>query len=34
MAFGVLHHLDDQEAADCIQFAHDALKRERSIHLP
>jgi SAM-dependent methyltransferase len=26
MALGVLHHLDDQEAADCIQFAHDALK--------
>jgi SAM-dependent methyltransferase len=25
MALGVLHHLDDQEAADCIQFAHDAL---------
>jgi ubiquinone/menaquinone biosynthesis C-methylase UbiE len=27
MALGVLHHLDDREAADCIQFAHDALKR-------
>jgi SAM-dependent methyltransferase len=27
MALGVLHHLDDQEAEDCIQFAHDALKR-------
>src|SRR5215216_1683297 len=26
MALGVLHHLDDQEAANCIQFAHDALK--------
>jgi len=26
MALGVLHHLDDQEAADCVQFAHDALK--------
>ena len=26
MAIGVLHHLDDEEAADCIQFAHDALK--------
>ena len=26
MAIGVLHHLDDREAADCIQFAHDALK--------
>lgn len=26
MALGVLHHLDDQDAADCIQFAHDALK--------
>jgi SAM-dependent methyltransferase len=26
MAIGVLHHLDDGEAADCIQFAHDALK--------
>jgi SAM-dependent methyltransferase len=26
-AVGVLHHLDDEDAADCIQFAHDALKR-------
>jgi SAM-dependent methyltransferase len=26
MALGVLHHLDDQDAAHCIQFAHDALK--------
>jgi hypothetical protein len=26
MAFGLLHHLDDEEAADCLQFAHDALK--------
>ena len=26
MALGVLHHLDDREAGDCIQFAHDALK--------
>lgn len=26
MAVGVLHHLDDQDAADCIQFAYDALK--------
>ena len=26
MVLGVLHHLDDQDAADCIQFAHDALK--------
>jgi SAM-dependent methyltransferase len=26
MAIGVLHHLDDEDAADCIQFAHDALK--------
>jgi SAM-dependent methyltransferase len=25
-AVGVLHHLDDEDAADCIQFAHDALK--------
>jgi SAM-dependent methyltransferase len=23
----VLHHLDDEEAADCIRFAYDALKR-------
>jgi SAM-dependent methyltransferase len=28
MALGVLHHLDDQEAADCIQFAYDALKEK------
>jgi SAM-dependent methyltransferase len=27
MAIGVLHHLDDEEAADCIRFAYDALKR-------
>jgi SAM-dependent methyltransferase len=26
MAVGVLHHLDDEDAAGCIQFAHDALK--------
>jgi len=26
MALGLLHHLDDREAGDCIQFAHDALK--------
>jgi ubiquinone/menaquinone biosynthesis C-methylase UbiE len=26
MALGVLHHLDDQEAKDCIQFAYNALK--------
>lgn len=26
IALGVLHHLDDEEAADCIRFAHDALK--------
>jgi SAM-dependent methyltransferase len=26
MAIGVLHHLDDGETADCIQFAYDALK--------
>ena len=25
MAFGLLHHLDDEEAAHCIQFAYDAL---------
>ncbi|HEY7001197.1 MAG TPA: class I SAM-dependent methyltransferase [Candidatus Udaeobacter sp.] len=25
-AVGVLHHLDDEDAAGCIQFAHDALK--------
>ena len=26
MLFGVLHHLDDQDAAYCFRFAHDALK--------
>jgi SAM-dependent methyltransferase len=26
MAIGVLHHLDDEEAEQCIQFAYDALK--------
>ncbi len=26
MAFGLLHHLDDEEAVDCLQFAYDALK--------
>ena len=26
IALGVLHHLDDREARDCIQFAHGALK--------
>ena len=26
IALGVLHHLDDQEAGSCFQFAHDALK--------
>lgn len=26
MAIGVLHHLDDEEAAHCIQFAYNALK--------
>ena len=26
IALGVLHHLDDREARECIQFAHDALK--------
>jgi SAM-dependent methyltransferase len=26
MAIGVLHHLDDEDAAYCIQFAYDALK--------
>jgi SAM-dependent methyltransferase len=26
MAIGVLHHLDDEEAVDCIRFAYDALK--------
>lgn len=27
IAVGVLHHLDDEEAVDCIRFAYDALKR-------
>ncbi len=27
IAVSVLHHLDDEEAADCIRFAHDALKK-------
>jgi SAM-dependent methyltransferase len=26
IAVSVLHHLDDEEAVDCIRFAHDALK--------
>jgi SAM-dependent methyltransferase len=26
MAIGVLHHLDDEEAVQCIRFAYDALK--------
>jgi SAM-dependent methyltransferase len=26
IAIGVLHHLDDEEAADCIRFAYDTLK--------
>ena len=26
LAFGLLHHLDDEEAAHCLQFAHDALR--------
>jgi SAM-dependent methyltransferase len=26
IAIGVLHHLDDQDAAHCIRFAYDALK--------
>jgi cyclopropane fatty-acyl-phospholipid synthase-like methyltransferase len=26
MAIGVLHHLDDEDAAHCIQFAYDTLK--------
>jgi SAM-dependent methyltransferase len=26
MAIGVLHHLDDEDAAQCIRFAYDALK--------
>ena len=28
IAIGVLHHLDDEEAEQCIQFAHDVLKAE------
>lgn len=28
MAIGVLHHLDDEEAEQCIGFAYDALKTE------
>jgi SAM-dependent methyltransferase len=28
IAFGVLHHLDDQDAAHCIRFAYDALKKQ------
>jgi SAM-dependent methyltransferase len=28
MAIGVLHHLDDEEAEQCIRFAYDALKTE------
>jgi SAM-dependent methyltransferase len=27
IAVGVLHHLDDEEATDCIRFAYDVLKR-------
>jgi SAM-dependent methyltransferase len=27
IAVSVLHHLDDEEAADCIRFAYDALKQ-------
>jgi SAM-dependent methyltransferase len=27
IAVSVLHHLDDEQAADCIRFAYDALKR-------
>ena len=27
IAVSVLHHLDDEEAADCIRFAYDALKK-------
>jgi len=27
IAVSVLHHLDDEEAADCIRFAYDSLKR-------
>src|SRR3954451_6519691 len=26
IAIGVLHHLDDEDAADCVRFAYDALK--------
>jgi len=26
MAFGLLHHLDDEEAMQCLQFAYDALQ--------
>jgi len=26
MAFGLLHHLDDEAASQCLQFAYDALK--------
>ena len=26
LAISVLHHLDDEEAADCIRFAYDSLK--------
>ena len=29
IAIGVLHHLDDQDAAHCIRFAYDALKEGR-----
>jgi len=28
MAIGVLHHLDDEEAEQCIRFSYDALKTE------
>ncbi|MGE5212199.1 MAG: class I SAM-dependent methyltransferase [Nitrospirota bacterium] len=28
IAFGVLHHLDDEEAEQCIQFAYDVLKTQ------
>jgi cyclopropane fatty-acyl-phospholipid synthase-like methyltransferase len=28
IAIGVLHHLDDEEAEQCIQFAHDVLNAE------
>ena len=27
MALGLLHHLDDEDAAHCIRFAYDALKK-------